>query len=268
MVNAQAAVAPKGKVAVVPPAVTFGRLIEKSVAVVQTQGNQRTQVVALFFGAMDLLAHALWVPNVVVVEGDVVVTHEHQLRVLLQLIFYPGAQAFEPLHLVLKFVTARSLAVGEIGAYDSDAGNRAGDDAGHVVGKTRNIFHKLGRRRATEQRHAVVGFLTKPLGLVARRQKRVCGKLVVCQFGFLQDQYVYWVGLQPIEHLGQAHGQGVHIPGGELHGAVRKSRFPPLSLVHCHNRPAACVAAYLRLARCAILERPQAHKSIRHESSL
>ena len=83
MVNAQAPVAPKRRVAVIPPAVTLGRLCKQSVAVMQAQGDQGAQVVALLFGAVNLLAHAFWVPHIVVVKSDVVVAHQHQLRVLL-----------------------------------------------------------------------------------------------------------------------------------------------------------------------------------------
>ena len=42
-------------------------------------------------------------------------------------------------------------------------------------------------------------------------------KLVVGELEFLQRQRIDRVGLQPGQHLRQAHGQGVDVPGGDLH---------------------------------------------------
>ena len=221
MVDAQATVAFESEVAVVPPAKTLGRVRKQPVAVGQAQCDQCTQVVALFLGAVDGVAQAFGVPDISVVKGNVVVTHQHQPGVLCQFFLDPAAQGTEPLHLVLKLVAARLLPVGEVGANHPHAIDGAGDHTRHVIVKTGNVLDHIGRRCAREQGHAVVGFLPKPRGRVACSAKGIYRKLVVGEFEFLQGQHIDRMGCKPIQHLGKAHAQRVHVPGGKFHGASR-----------------------------------------------
>ncbi|MDT4885737.1 hypothetical protein FQZ97_1220000 [compost metagenome] len=43
-------------------------------------------------------------------------------------------------------------------------------------------------------------------------------KLLVDQLDPEQAEGIDGVGGQPVQHLGQANGQGVDVPGGEFHG--------------------------------------------------
>ncbi len=114
----------------------------------QTQGDQGAQLVALLFGAVDGVLQSHRVPDVGVVKGNVVVTHQHQFGMFDQFLAQPVAQALEPAHLVFKFVGTWFLPIGEIGTDDTHAIHRGADDAGHVVRKPRNVFHHVGGRRA------------------------------------------------------------------------------------------------------------------------
>ena len=173
----------------------------------QTQCDQGPQVVAFFFGAVNRVFQAHRVPHVGVVKGDVVVAHQHQLGVLDQFLAHPVAQAFEPRHLVVKFVRARFLPVGKIGTDDAHAVDRGADDPCHIVGKPRNVLHHIGRRRARQQRDAVVGLLAETLCVVARLREGIKRKFVVSQLELLHHQHIHRVGLQPIQYLRQAHRQ-------------------------------------------------------------
>ncbi len=179
----------------------------------QAQRDQRAQVVALVFCAVDGVLQTDRVPHVQIVECDVVIPHQHQMWVRHQFIAYPLAQAFEPLHLVFELVAAGLLTIGKIGPDNSNIstgyrrGIRGADDTRHIVGKARNILHHVPRRCARQQRDAVIGFLTEPLAVVADALKRFGGKFVVGQLQFLQRQYVNRIGSKPFQDLRQAHAE-------------------------------------------------------------
>ena len=217
MVDTQPAVAAKAGVAVVPPRITLLGLRKQAVAVGQAQRHQRTQLVTLFLRAVDRVLQAHRIPHVGVVKGDVVVTHQHQLGVHQQLGLDPVAQGLEPVHLVLKLLGARSLAVGEIRANHPHAVHRAGDHPRQLVAEAGDVFHHVDGFGCAEQGHAVVGLLAKPLRLVTGCRKGRMRKLVVGHLGLLQHQHINRVGCQPVQHLWQADRQGVHVPGGESH---------------------------------------------------
>jgi hypothetical protein len=81
-----------------------------------------------------------------------------------------------------------------------------------------------------DQRHAVVGFLAEESHLITSGFNLGAWKFIVRGFGFLQGQYVdgfiAGVRIQPVEHLRQAHGEGVDVPGGEFHGLTLTRRHP------------------------------------------
>ncbi|MNV80110.1 hypothetical protein D3C71_1736920 [compost metagenome] len=70
---------------------------------------------------------------------------------------------------------------------------------------------------AAQDRHAVIGFLAKGRSLIAGFFESVVRKLVVGELELLQAQGVHRVAGQPGQHLRQAHGQGVDVPGGNTH---------------------------------------------------
>ena len=48
-------------------------------------------------------------------------------------------------------------------------------------------------------------------------RKGLEGELVVGHFQFLQHQHIDRVGGEPVQHLGQAHTEGIDVPGGNFH---------------------------------------------------
>ena len=114
MVNAQTAVAPESKFTVIPPRITFLRLLEHAKGIGQPEVNQSLKVLALFGGVVNGFAQALRVVGVAVVDGDVEVTYQHQPRMRRELFGKPMAQAVQPLHLVVEFVSTWRLAVDKI----------------------------------------------------------------------------------------------------------------------------------------------------------
>ena len=179
---------------------------------------------ALLGGAVDGFAQAFRIPHVQIVKSDVVVAQQHQLRKALQLGAQPGLHGFQPAHLVGKLVGAGGLTVGKIGVHHAQrlavgGGIAAAEHARHVAVHAGNVAHHILRFFARDQRHAVVGLLAEELAVVAGIGDRLQRKLVIGQLGFLQRQNLHFrVGGKPVQHLRQAHIEGVHVPGGDLHG--------------------------------------------------
>jgi len=225
-VDAQALVPAKGQVAVIPPAPALGWLFEQPERIRQPEGTQLLEMRTFFRRAVDLSGPGRGVMDVAVLGRDVEVTHQHQLRVALQFGGDKTPQRVQPAHLVDELVAVRRLAVGEVGADHAHitgwARYRGGDHARQLVIEARDVLHDLARRaRAAEQRDAVVGLLAVEHDLVARSLDLGLRELVVGKLGFLQHHDVHRAvgGLrcQPVQQLRQAHGQGVHVPGGEFH---------------------------------------------------
>ena len=186
------------------------------------------------------------IPHVQFVKGDVVVPQQNQMGVLLHFALDPSTQRLEPTHFVDKFVAVGCLTIGKIAANHAQLPARTigvggGNHARQLVFKARNVFHHRSAGLHRDQGHPVVGFLSKPLGLVTRIGERRQRKLVVTQFEFLQGQDVHapfgFLRGQPVQHLRQAHGQRVDIPGGDFHGvlqcAMQLSRPRPCPCVVC-----------------------------------
>ena len=193
----------------------------------------------LAFGhrAVNLVFPADRVVDVAVGGRDVVVAHEHQVRVAGELVLDPGVERFEPGHLVDELVAVGRLAVGEVGSDDAHAAkrgmrHRGSDDARLLVGEPRDVAHRVDASLPAQQCHAVVGLLPEPLRLVAGRFDVGLRELVVRELGFLKHQGIDRVGRQPVKQLGQADGQGVDVPGGEFHSASR-SRWRARILTRC-----------------------------------
>ena len=73
----------------------------------------------------------------------------------------------------------------------------------------------LHRRQAAgrQQRHPVVGLLAKGLRRIARILQGLKREFVVGALELLQPQHIDRVGRQPVDHMGQARRQRVHVPG-------------------------------------------------------
>mmetsp|Transcript_5519 Transcript_5519/g.13313 ORF Transcript_5519/g.13313 Transcript_5519/m.13313 type:complete len:260 (+) Transcript_5519:2398-3177(+) len=216
VVDAQALVLAEGQVAIVPPAPALGRLFEEAEGIGQPKAEKLLELRAFLGGAMDLAGPGDRIVDVTVFGGDVEVSHQHQLLMRLQLRGEPAAQRVQPAHLVDELVAVRRLAVRKVAADDAHAAHGAGNHAGLLVHEARDVLDDGARRLTADQRHAVVGLLAEPLHLPARRAEVAGRELVIGQLGLLQHQGVDRMRGQPVEHLGQADGQGVDVPGGEL----------------------------------------------------
>ena len=133
MVDTKALAAAKAKVAVVPPRIVFRRLRKQPNCVMQAQGDQCAQVVALFFSAVNAVLEANWIPDIGVIEGDVEVSHEHQARMQQKFGAHPVTQALKPTHFVFKFIAAGLVSVGEIAANHPHPAQVGADHARHVI---------------------------------------------------------------------------------------------------------------------------------------
>ena len=176
---------------------------------------------ALLNCVMDRVFQASRVIGITVFRRHIEVADQHQLGVLCHLLLHPVMQSIQPAHLVGKFFRARFLAIDEIAIDETNlarrAVNRAGNNACLLIFKTGNIAHHIARRSACNPGHAVIGLLAKANGGVARFLKSHVWKLIVRQFELLQAQRINGIGLKPVQHLRQAHRQGVDIPGGYFH---------------------------------------------------
>ena len=94
VIDAQASVSAKTKVAIVPPTEAFFRLFEQPETVVQTKINQAIQMRALFGRSVNGAGQGHRVPPIQIVKGDVVVAHERQLGMLCHFFFDPISEGF------------------------------------------------------------------------------------------------------------------------------------------------------------------------------
>ena len=170
----------------------------------------------LLWCAEDLPGPRDGVVDIAVLGCDVVVAHQHESRVAREFVAHPVPQALQPAHLVDELFAVGRLAVRKVGADDAHASHRACDHARLLVLQPRDVPHHFQRRLAADERHSVVGLLPEPLHLVPGRPHFSVRKLVVGKLGFLQHQHIHRVGLKPIQHLRQAHGERVDVPGGEF----------------------------------------------------
>ncbi len=85
------------------------------------------------------------------------------------------------------------------------------------VVESRWIGDDIGGRIPADDGYAVVGFLPGVDDVIAGVFNGLGRKVVIGQFGFLQAQHVGGVRGEPVEHLRQAHLQGIDVPGGDFH---------------------------------------------------
>ena len=82
------------------------------------------------------------------------------------------------------------------------------------------FFGHVAQGREAQDRDAVVGLLAEHGGLVAGRLQDLQRELVVAHLELLQAQHVDRVGGEPVEHVLQAGGEGVDVPGGDSHPLI------------------------------------------------
>ena len=135
---------------------------------------------------------------------------------------HPVLQGLQPLHFVGELLTVRRLPVDKVAIDQPQRAERcverAGNHARLRVLRARHVAHHIAQRAAAQDGDAVVGLLAKRGGFVACILQCIKRKLVVGELELLQAQGIDRIGGQPGEHLGQAYGQGVDVPGGNLHG--------------------------------------------------
>ena len=230
VVDAQAPVFLKAQHPVVPPRIAFFGLLEHAVGICQPQRQQGLEMCALFSGVVNGFAQTHGVVRVAVLRRHVEVTHQYQARMRCHFGAHHVLQCLQPAHLVGKLFGARLLSIHKIAIDQPQRAcggvQRGSDHAGLLVPKARNVAHHIAQRVAAQNRNAVVGFLPEGGRFIARGLERIVRKFVVGELELLQAQRVHRVGGQPLKHLGQAHRQRIHVPGGNLHG------FWPLALIH------------------------------------
>jgi len=126
MIDAQARVAAKGKLTVVPPTEGFRRLLEQAESILESQIKQCLKSLPFGFGDQNLIGPFFGVVYVCVSGRDVVVAQHGKTGGLYELGVEPVAQGTEPVELIGIFVAVQCLAVGAVSA-----------DKGRVTATTR-----------------------------------------------------------------------------------------------------------------------------------
>ena len=178
-------------------------------------------MLTLFHRVVDGVFEPHRVERIAVFGRYVEVTQQRQARVGQQLFTQPAVQRRKPQHLVGKLLRSRGLAVHEVAVHQTQFPvgrvQRGGNDAGLLVRVPGDVAHHVAHGVAAQDSDAVVGLLAKSHGLIACLLERVVRKFVVGELELLQAQRIDRVGREPGQHLGQADGEGVDIPGGDLH---------------------------------------------------
>ena len=198
IVDAQPALAPKGQVAVVPPAEAAIGLLKAAEGIDQTHIQQRLQMRTLFAGVVDGFGQGDRVVSIAVVVGDVEVTQQGQARMRCQLLRHILLQAIEPAHFVGELVTARLLAIDKITVDDAHAVHRSGNQARVFIGKVWVAAHHILQRQPADEGHAVIGFLPKGGALVAQLGKSGVRKFFIHHLQLLHAQDIDLRARQPI----------------------------------------------------------------------
>ncbi|MNS46147.1 hypothetical protein D3C72_786320 [compost metagenome] len=226
MVDAQARVAAEAHHPVVPPGEHLLRLFEQAERIDEAHRDQRLEGVA-FLGRDQVLALPLGrIVHVAVFRGDVEIAEQRQLGVARHFLAQPAGDGLEPVELVDELVRIERLAVREVGADQAHiavgGGHHAllgvlvaGDVAHHVCG------HRHGAV-AGDDRHAVVGLLARVDAMEAGRLEFGQRVLVVGQLEFLEAERVDGraggvLRGEPLQHLWQAHLEGIDVPAGDSH---------------------------------------------------
>ncbi len=222
VVDAQATVFLEAQHAVVPPRKALLGLVEHAVCIGETQLQEALEVGALFHGVVDGVFQAHGVEGVAVFRRHVEVAHEHQPGVGEQFFPDPSVQRVQPEHLVCELLRARGLAVHEVAVDEPERAlgrvQRRCDHACLGVFVAGDVAHHVAHGRAAQDGDTVIGLLPEAHGVVAGGFEGIVGEFFVHQLEFLQANGIHGVVGQPGQHLGQPHGEGVDVPGGQLHG--------------------------------------------------
>ncbi len=101
----------------------------------------------------------------------------------------------------MVFVRINGLTIWDVSAYHAHAGYAGSDDALLLIGKLRYVMLDVGHGMATDDGHAVIGFLPNVDRLIAYRLQVGVGEFMVLLLGFLQAQHVGLIALQPIQDM-------------------------------------------------------------------
>ena len=126
---------------------------------------------------------------------------------------YPG----KPLQLPGVFLAAHLLAVDDVKVQDAHPVTGHGEHTALCIVEPRRIGNDIGSRIPADDGHAVVGLLAGVDDMIAGGLEGLGREVVIGQLGFLQAQHIGRIRSEPVEHLRQAHLQGIDIPGGDLH---------------------------------------------------
>ena len=217
VIDPQAHVASEGELPVVPPAVRFFGLVEKTERIYQVEVHQAPEMLAFGFRGQYMVSPYFGIVDVTVFGSDVVVPEQGQFPVGIHFIGNPVVQRIEPLQLIAELVGIDRLAVRYIDANDAHAGDGGADDALLFVGMAGIAPDDVLYRLPGKDGDAVIGSLSGKSGLIPGRPEFLDGEFVVRQLRLLQAQDVDWVVRQPLQHVGQANPEGVYIPGGDFH---------------------------------------------------
>ncbi len=205
MIDAQAAVAAKRHLAVIPPAVLLLGLLEQAEGVGQAQGDERLQRVALRHRKVDPAFPFGHVVHIARLGRDIVVAEDRELRMRGHLGRDPGLQRRQPGQLVGVLVGADFLPVGHVRADEAHATDRRGQQALLWIVEVRIVAYHVLNRQAGQDRHAVVSLLARERDLVAGSVEFGDRELVVGQFGLLDAEHVNRIGVQPLQQMCKAN---------------------------------------------------------------
>ena len=239
-VDPEAVILFKSALTVIPPGEGFRGLAEEPEAVAKSERLEALQGAALCGRTENLPFPVGGVPRVGFRGGDVEVAAENEARRRLEELSEVPRERGDPVELVEILARADFLSVREVGAAEADgvASGGGSKKRAHepllVVGVARNIefdrFQAAHGALPRDERHAVVGLLTREDRVEARLAEGFRGEKVVGELGFLKDERVGSGELEPLKHLRQADLERIDIPGGKTklrHGGGKPFRRKP-----------------------------------------
>ena len=167
------------------------------------------------------------IPDIGVARRDVEVSTNHMWSVGRTGVVEPGPQMLQPAQLDGVVGIIEGSTIGHVDARDANTTTGGVEDpaARLNLGVTESRFHALDAA-AREDRDAVPLAVAVVRCLVAELGERCRIEGIVGHLRLLEQHHVDLGRFQPLEHPRHSGSKGVHVPGGDLHGA-RTGRVQP-----------------------------------------
>src|SRR5690554_599737 len=219
MVDPNAVVSLPGAGLVVPEGVSVGRIrVEGAVGVRVAEMKNGAEGSAAFWPEKSVISPGVRIMAVDRLGNDVPVSAQHDSLLQAQQLTGPGLQTLHPCELVIELLARDGITVWQVDGGNTQVADGRFEIAGLLVFRVtrqngQNLFDRLSR----EEGHTIVGLLPDDGTMVPCCFQFQPGKGILNAFRLLQHHDVRRKFVEPLQQVWQAHLDGVHVPGSDLH---------------------------------------------------